>query len=132
MVGNERGAEAMCLAPLSERLLSTVPGVGPRLGPGDEQEGASSCPRQVHPLWEGGGGLRMIRQNPVHRGPEEGPTQEVLLGKPPAPDTRGPSGLFPDSQNSPQSLRTLGRKGRGIAPGWGPVLTGWPSVALTS
>ena len=44
----------------------------------------------------------------------------------------GPSGLFPDSQNSPQSLRTLGQKGRGIAPGWGLVLTGWPRVALTS
>lgn len=74
----------------------------------------------------------MIRQNPVHRGPEEGRTQEMPLGRPPAPDTRGPSGLFPDSQNSPQSLRTLGQKGRGIAPGWGRVLTGRPRAALTS
>lgn len=56
----------------------------------------------------------------------------MLLGKPPAPDTRGSSGLFLDSQNSPQILRSLSQKGHGGAC-LSPFLTreepGGPSIA---
>lgn len=63
-----------------------MPGVRHSLGPRDEQEGPqlpSVSPHQLGRL----GGVKMISQNPFHRGLEKGATQEVLLGRPPALDT---------------------------------------------
>ena len=39
---------------------------------------------------------------------------EVLLGRPPAPDNGRPSGLFLDSQESPESLRALSQRPWGL------------------
>ena len=82
-----------------------VPGMRHRLGPRAEQDGIPAALRSG----KVGACAMMMGPNPIHGGLAEGATQEVPLGRPPAPDTEVPLAC---PTIPPKVLELRARKGR--------------------